>query len=850
MSQLSLIIAASGDDVSCDDDGGNYSATEVNAKLIHRDRAGVDKKQVIGLRFNNVTIPQGATINYAQLRLFSFYETSTSTILVRVYGEAADDAAAFSSGSDVTGRTTTTAYVDWDVGADQNWAANLWNGTPDLKSIISEIVGRAGWTSGNDIVLLLKDNGGTGTFDGHDVETYDRGASSAARIDIIYSETFAGPTLEGMGGQVASTTSTMAVQVPPERATDDLLLMWVASKPSGTAGTNDSITATGWTAVPSGSIRNEIGTDDLRADVFYRVSDGTETTANLTFGTAIAGTEGISAFITCHDLVDTTTPFDVTTVTSESNAADQWAPTGLTTASADTLVCSFVATSDDNALDVVTAQGFVKIAHGEAFDTTVGTDHAVGLAIKPVASASTAVTCPTWDITRNGTDQWVGITLALKKAGGATNATVTPSVVAAVAAVPAPTVSISHTITPATVAAVAAVPAPTIVIAVQAATVAAVASVPAPVLSTGVTVSPATVAAVAAVPAPTVSTGSSLTATVVAAVGAVPAPTVSTVTAASPATVAGTASVPTPTISTGSSVAAVAVVAAAAVPAPTVSTASDATVTATVVAAVAGVEAPTVTTGSSVAPAAVAAVASVPAPTLEVSSNATVTPSVVAATVGVPTPVLSTGATVAATVVAAVTDVGAPTIVTTANATVAPTVVAAVAAVGTPTPSTGSTVTATAVAAVAAVPAPSLAVSVNATVTPGTVAAVAAVGTPVLPVNATATPAAVAAVASVPAPTVSGTVLVTPTTVETSAAVPTPTVATSVTVTPSTVAALADVPTPTAGVPTVNTTVVAEVVAARAAVPAPGKVRGRRMAFTDVRMRTDNAYPREGRTRR
>lgn len=174
------------------------------------------------------------------------------------------------------------------------------------------------------------------------------------------------------------------------------------------------------------------------------------------------------------------------------------------------------------------------------------------------------------------------------KAGGATDATVTPSVVAATAAVPAPTVQTDETVTPSAVAAVAALPAPTV--------------------KTDQTVTPAVVAAVAALPAPSVSTGSNATVTpaVISVVGAVPAPTVQTDSTAAVAAVAAVGLVPAPTVQTGS------------------------TVTPGAIMATAVMLAPTIQTGVTVAPSVVAAVVVVPSPTITVPSSATVTPSVLA----------------------------------------------------------------------------------------------------------------------------------------------------------------------------------------------------------------------------
>jgi len=76
-------------------------------------------------------------------------------------------------------------------------------------------------------------------------------------------------------------------------------------------------------------------------------------------------------------------------------------------------VVSAVATSDDNALAIVTAQGFTGRMTGAGYDTTTGGDHSVGLADKAQATAGTT-TMLTWRQSVNATDRWAGITFALR----------------------------------------------------------------------------------------------------------------------------------------------------------------------------------------------------------------------------------------------------------------------------------------------------------------------------------------------------------------------------------------------------------------------------------------------------
>lgn len=120
----------------------------------------------IGLRFRDLNIPQGATISSAKITFVSSKKKSGS-VSVSIYGEDTDDASTFSSkDDDITDRTSTTKTVSWSFS--DKWDKNELYETPDLKTIVQEIVDRGGWSSGNDMVFILSDNSGKREAVSHD----------------------------------------------------------------------------------------------------------------------------------------------------------------------------------------------------------------------------------------------------------------------------------------------------------------------------------------------------------------------------------------------------------------------------------------------------------------------------------------------------------------------------------------------------------------------------------------------------------------------------------------------------------------------------------------------------------
>lgn len=132
---------------------------------------------IVGLRFPSVRIPQGRTIKAAWLSC-TRQATNSTAFTATISGEASANAAQFTTAaSNISGRTKTSASVPWTV---PPWSAPLYTGatrnyrtadhrSPDLKSIIQEIVNNPSWVQNNALALIIEGSGaGTRTFAAHD----------------------------------------------------------------------------------------------------------------------------------------------------------------------------------------------------------------------------------------------------------------------------------------------------------------------------------------------------------------------------------------------------------------------------------------------------------------------------------------------------------------------------------------------------------------------------------------------------------------------------------------------------------------------------------------------------------
>jgi len=146
-------IAASNDDAE-EVTGSTVNLSSGDLELIQDGGA-----QTVGLRWTAVAIPVGATITSAYVQFAAREAQSEVTNLV-IRGQAADNPATFASGAgNVSTRPRTTATVNWSPPAWAVGQAGPGQQTPDLRTVIQEIVDRGGWASGNALAIIINGTG-------------------------------------------------------------------------------------------------------------------------------------------------------------------------------------------------------------------------------------------------------------------------------------------------------------------------------------------------------------------------------------------------------------------------------------------------------------------------------------------------------------------------------------------------------------------------------------------------------------------------------------------------------------------------------------------------------------------
>ncbi len=186
-SEIDIPVANGGDDAEQHLDDGDMDIGSSDLELANEDAGDpATDEQVIGLRFVEIPLDNGAPVvnAYVEVEVDKVdKQGSEAPVNLIIEGELAPDAAPFEDvANNITDRAVTTAQVKWSVPAWTETSAKFQ--TPDISSILQEIVNQEGWASKNAIVLIIrddKDNPSTGL---REAESYDGEEDAAPLLHI------------------------------------------------------------------------------------------------------------------------------------------------------------------------------------------------------------------------------------------------------------------------------------------------------------------------------------------------------------------------------------------------------------------------------------------------------------------------------------------------------------------------------------------------------------------------------------------------------------------------------------------------------------------------------------------
>jgi hypothetical protein len=154
---VDITISANSDDAEEDTADGSMYLGSSDLELIMDGTA----HQTIGLRFPGVAIDQGATITSAYVEFTVQEATKADATSLTFYGQDIGTAPTFvNTTNNISGRLKTSASVDWPNVP--SWTVNgAKEQSPDLKTIIQEIVDRGDWSNGNDLAIIITGTAGS-----------------------------------------------------------------------------------------------------------------------------------------------------------------------------------------------------------------------------------------------------------------------------------------------------------------------------------------------------------------------------------------------------------------------------------------------------------------------------------------------------------------------------------------------------------------------------------------------------------------------------------------------------------------------------------------------------------------
>ncbi len=151
-----------------------------------------------GFRYQNVDLPANATIEEARLFLKAYrsdpHYGTTAEMALQIYADDRASSNQFTGGNSPHDRSAIDGlYVDWDVSSDEVWFDDYTYQTSDIKSLIQALVDQGGWSSGNNLSLIVANDGGTNY---RMYKTYDDDPENAAQLYVKY--------LNQVGGTITS----------------------------------------------------------------------------------------------------------------------------------------------------------------------------------------------------------------------------------------------------------------------------------------------------------------------------------------------------------------------------------------------------------------------------------------------------------------------------------------------------------------------------------------------------------------------------------------------------------------------------------------------------------------------
>ncbi|MDM8568160.1 PilC/PilY family type IV pilus protein [Thiotrichales bacterium HSG1] len=114
----------------------------------------IAEKQKVGLRFEAIDVPRGARVESAYITFTSAEDNSSSTNLT-IHAESTTADVFTEEPSNISNRSLTSASVSWSP---NSWSKGLTYESPELKTVIQEVVDGSSWCGGDLAFIISSDD--------------------------------------------------------------------------------------------------------------------------------------------------------------------------------------------------------------------------------------------------------------------------------------------------------------------------------------------------------------------------------------------------------------------------------------------------------------------------------------------------------------------------------------------------------------------------------------------------------------------------------------------------------------------------------------------------------------------
>jgi hypothetical protein len=172
---------------------------------------GSKGNQVIGIKFANVSIPIKMEITEAYIE-FTAESIASGAVTLNISADSSSSPDDFSTTAfDVSTRIKTNSTVNWSPAS---WTDETTYVTPELKTIVQELVSENLWAYGNDLTFIIEGNGDRSAF------AYDGDPLKAPILTIKFKQANGSPILNSVTDQTTNINTSIDIIQSMINATD------------------------------------------------------------------------------------------------------------------------------------------------------------------------------------------------------------------------------------------------------------------------------------------------------------------------------------------------------------------------------------------------------------------------------------------------------------------------------------------------------------------------------------------------------------------------------------------------------------------------------------------------------